>query len=79
MSGSTVVLVTGASAGLGRSIRQGIEPAEVAATVARIVAARKPRLHYRVGSEARWVPRLKWFLPERMFQGGMRRRFDLDG
>ncbi len=61
-----------------RSMGQGIEAGEVAATFARIVAARAPRLRYRVGSDARWVPRLKWHLPERMFQEGMRRRFDLD-
>jgi NAD(P)-dependent dehydrogenase (short-subunit alcohol dehydrogenase family) len=62
---------------IARSFDRGGDPQEVADLVLRVAAERSPRLRYRIGPGARWVPVLKNILPERMFAIGMRRRFDL--
>jgi NAD(P)-dependent dehydrogenase (short-subunit alcohol dehydrogenase family) len=59
------------------SIGEGDDPEKVARTIARIAREKSPRLRYRVGSDARWVPRIKKVLPERIFEEGVRRRFGL--
>ena len=60
-----------------RSFADGGDPAEVAELVVRVVDAKSPRLRYRVGGEARWVPVLKWLLPQQAFAKGMKKRFNL--
>jgi NAD(P)-dependent dehydrogenase (short-subunit alcohol dehydrogenase family) len=60
-----------------RSVAEGDDPQKVADLVARIAAERRPRLRYRIGSDAVWVPRVKRILPESLFFGGMRRQFGL--
>jgi NAD(P)-dependent dehydrogenase (short-subunit alcohol dehydrogenase family) len=65
------------SAAIARNFAQGGDPAEVAEAIARIALASAPRLRYRVGADARWVPRLKAWLPQPMFAMGLRRRFGL--
>ena len=60
-----------------RSFVEGGDPAEVAELVVRVVEAKSPRLRYRVGGAARWVPVLKGLLPQRVFAIGMRKRFNL--
>jgi NAD(P)-dependent dehydrogenase (short-subunit alcohol dehydrogenase family) len=50
----------------------------VAHTVARIVSSRNPRLRHVVGQQARFAVRVRWFLPESMFEQGVRRHFRLD-
>jgi NADP-dependent 3-hydroxy acid dehydrogenase YdfG len=60
-----------------RSIVEGDDPQEVAELIARVAVSGSPKLRYRVGSGAVWVPRLKTMVPEKSFQRGMRRRFNL--
>ena len=61
-----------------RSVREGADPRAVAEVVAKVVGKRSPRLRYTVGTDARWVPRLRKLLSERVFALGYRRRFGLD-
>jgi NAD(P)-dependent dehydrogenase (short-subunit alcohol dehydrogenase family) len=60
-----------------RSFAEGGDPADVGELVARISGVNAPRLRYRVGRDARWVPVLKGLLPQRAFAIGMRKRFNL--
>ena len=62
---------------IARSFADGGDPAEVAELVVRVASARAPRLRYRVGSDARWVPVLKGLVPQKAFAMGMRKRFNL--
>lgn len=64
-------------AAIQEAIGSGGNPIRVAALIVAIAQARRPRLRYRVGADARWVPRLKQLLPESWFQAGMRRRLGL--
>lgn len=59
------------------AIRNGGDPEKVAELIARVATEKSPRLRYRVGSDALWVPRLKAVLPERAFAVGFRRNFNL--
>lgn len=60
-----------------QSFAEGGDPAEVAELIARVAEADAPRLRYHAGKEARLVPRLKKFLPEKMFAIGFRKQFNL--
>ncbi len=64
-------------ASIEKSLEGGSDPLEVADLVARIVQAKRPRLSYRVGSDAVWLPRLRRMLPEWAFARGVRRAFGL--
>jgi NADP-dependent 3-hydroxy acid dehydrogenase YdfG len=63
--------------GLARDVEQGLDAAEVAACVSRIVASEAPKLRHLVGREAGRLRRLKSLLPAAMFEWGLRRRFGL--
>lgn len=56
----------------------GPGPEVVADAVLRIAASRAPRLRYVVGKQARFVTRLRRFLPEGAFEQGVRGTFRLD-
>jgi len=62
---------------LQKSISEGDNPNKVAELIVRVAESKSPRLRYRIGSDAVWVPRIKAVLPERMFRDGMIRRFNL--
>jgi hypothetical protein len=59
-------------------VREGADPGRVAEVVAAVAEKRSPRLRYRVGVDARWVPRLRGLLRESLFTRVYRRRFGLD-
>ena len=65
--------------GLARDVEGGMDAAEVAACVSRIVASDAPKLRHRVGRDAVGLHRIKSLLPAGMFEWGMRRRFGLAG
>ena len=57
---------------------KGPGPELVAETVLKIAASKTPRLRYIVGSQAKLVTRLRRFLPEPVFERGVRSTFWLD-
>jgi NAD(P)-dependent dehydrogenase (short-subunit alcohol dehydrogenase family) len=63
---------------MARSEQAGPDPAWVARCVARVLAASRPRLRYRVGNDARWVPRLRRLMPEWLFEAALRRNYGID-
>ena len=63
--------------GLARDVEKGVDAAEVAACVSRIVTSEAPKLRHLVGREATRLRVLKTLLPAGMFEWGLRRRFGL--
>ncbi len=59
------------------AIASGDDPHKVARAIVAIALSGRPRLRYRVGSDATWVPRMKAALPESWFLAALRRRFGL--
>jgi len=57
---------------------KGPGPALVAETVLKIIASKTPRLRYVIGQQAKFVSRLRQFLPEGAFEQGVRSAFGLD-
>jgi NAD(P)-dependent dehydrogenase (short-subunit alcohol dehydrogenase family) len=55
----------------------GPTPERVAETIARALAAGTPRLRYRVGRDAVWIPRLRAIAPPARYEAGARRKFGL--
>jgi NAD(P)-dependent dehydrogenase (short-subunit alcohol dehydrogenase family) len=55
--------------------RSALKPQQVAQAVQRAAEDRHPHLRYAVGAQATWVPRLKAWLPQRVFEAMMRRLF----
>lgn len=60
---------------LSQAISGGGDPRIVAERIVSVARSRRPKLRYRVGGDATWVPRFRTWLPERWFMAGMRRRF----
>jgi NAD(P)-dependent dehydrogenase (short-subunit alcohol dehydrogenase family) len=60
------------------SLLQGGDPHEAAELILKITRSRSPRLRYRAGSEALWIPYLKVLLPQRLFDYLIRRGFGLE-
>jgi NAD(P)-dependent dehydrogenase (short-subunit alcohol dehydrogenase family) len=54
---------------LAHDVEKGLDPAQVAACVSRIVASEAPKLRHLVGREAGRLRRLKSLLPAGMFEG----------
>jgi short-subunit dehydrogenase len=57
---------------------EGPEPALVAERVLHIIQSQSPKLRYRVGKDATWIPRLRQVLPAALFERALRRTFQLD-
>jgi NAD(P)-dependent dehydrogenase (short-subunit alcohol dehydrogenase family) len=53
----------------------GADPDKVGRLVARIAQAKLPRLRYRVGADAHWLPRAKLLLPQWLWDRQVRRVF----
>jgi len=64
--------------GMRRLEDKGPEPALVAERVLDIVRSESPKLRYRVGRDATWVPRLRQVLPPAQFERGIRRTFQMN-
>jgi NAD(P)-dependent dehydrogenase (short-subunit alcohol dehydrogenase family) len=62
---------------LRESLAHGGDPQAVADAIARIAASKSPRLRYRIGTDAIWIPRLKAILPNALFFARVRKRFGL--
>lgn len=60
------------------SEEKGPGPELVADTVLKIAASKTPRLRYVVGQQAKFVTRLRRFVPEEAFERGVRSTFRLD-
>ena len=56
---------------------KGPGPEVVAQALLEIISSRSPRLRYPIGKQARFVSRLRRFLPGRMYEQGVRRTFSL--
>jgi hypothetical protein len=59
-------------------VEKGCSPELVAKAVLNAATSRNPRLRYRVGSDALWLPRVRKVVPWSIFASGLRRQFDLD-
>ncbi|MEL7233266.1 MAG: SDR family NAD(P)-dependent oxidoreductase [Chloroflexota bacterium] len=62
---------------LDEGIEQGADPQDVADVVSQVVKANNPRLHYRVGTDAFWLPIVNRLLPQGLYNIGLRWRFKL--
>jgi len=60
------------------SEERGPGPELVARTLLEIVSNPAPRLRHLIGRQARWVTRLRRFLPARLYEQGVRSTFSLD-
>jgi len=60
------------------SVQRGKGPEVVAAVILGVVAGSSPRLRYRIGSDAVWLPRVKAMMPQKGFEIGVRKTFHLD-
>jgi NAD(P)-dependent dehydrogenase (short-subunit alcohol dehydrogenase family) len=65
-------------ASINASVASGQDPSVVAAAVADAIEAPRPRLRYPVGKGAGALARMRTFLPEWVFDRGLRRRFHLE-
>jgi NAD(P)-dependent dehydrogenase (short-subunit alcohol dehydrogenase family) len=63
---------------MAESEQAGPDPSGVALCVARVLQAPRPRLRYRVGTDARWVPRLRRLIPEWLFEAALRKYYEID-
>ncbi|MBV8675323.1 MAG: SDR family NAD(P)-dependent oxidoreductase [Acidobacteriaceae bacterium] len=59
-------------------VEKGCPPDLVARSIFSAATSRKPHLRYRVGADARWLPRLRRAVPWNVFASGLRRQFALD-
>jgi short-subunit dehydrogenase len=66
-----------AIAAMDRAVEGGLPPEQVARCVLRVIESRAPGLRYRVGADAKWLPRLKNVAPWTFYAAGVRRAFGL--
>jgi len=59
-------------------VDKGCSPELVAKSIFHAATSRNPRLRYRVGSDAVWLPRVRKAVPWTLFASGLRRQFALD-
>jgi NAD(P)-dependent dehydrogenase (short-subunit alcohol dehydrogenase family) len=67
-----------ARAGVGDRLAAGIPPARVAEAILGAIRDPRPRLRYRVGRDAAWIPRVKAIAPPARFEASTRKLFRLD-
>lgn len=61
-----------------QAVSKGDDPAVTASLILSLIETRKPRLRYRTGKAAVWLPRIKALVPWSMFNAGTRKNFGLD-
>ncbi len=66
-----------ATTALTHHVEKGIPAESVAKTVLRAVESKSPALRYRVGTDAKWLPRLKQVMPWPAFAIGVRKTFNV--
>lgn len=59
------------------SIENGLSSAQVAQKIRAIIRSSSPKLRYRIGKDAKWVPRIKTLMPMTAFGLGLRKKFGL--
>jgi NAD(P)-dependent dehydrogenase (short-subunit alcohol dehydrogenase family) len=59
----------------GKALAAGIPAEAVARTVLAIVRRPSPKLRYRVGAQATWLPRLRSVVPWKVYAAGVRKTF----
>jgi len=69
---------TRVTAAIRSGVEKGCSPDLVAKTILDVATSRNPRLRYRVGSDALWLPRVRKAVPWNVFASGLRRQFALD-
>ena len=60
-----------------QAIARGDNPEKVAQIIVSVAQSQSPRLRYRVGNEAQWLPRLRAILPDKLFRLAARKRLNL--
>jgi NAD(P)-dependent dehydrogenase (short-subunit alcohol dehydrogenase family) len=60
------------------AVAKGDDPGKAAALILSVIESHAPRLRYRFGKTAVWLPRLKALVPWSSFAAGTRRNFHLD-
>jgi len=66
-----------AIAGMEKSEQSGPDPIHLARLIERILNADRPRLRYRIGTDAFWVPKLRRVIPEPLFEFLLRKIYDI--
>ncbi len=61
------------------AVRAGQKPEAIARAILSLIRKVSPRLRYRVGTDAVWLPRVKMMVTEASFEAGVRKKFHLDG
>lgn len=63
---------------MARSEQSGPDPIKLARLVESILAAKRPKLRYRVGLDSKWVPRIRRVIPESLFERILRSNYKID-
>jgi NAD(P)-dependent dehydrogenase (short-subunit alcohol dehydrogenase family) len=63
---------------MARAEQAGPDPLRFAELLLRILGARRPRLRYRLGTDAVWVPRARRLVPESVFEWLMRANYEMN-
>lgn len=62
---------------INQAIAQGENPEKVASLIVSVANNPAPRLRYRVGNDAQWMPRLRAIMPDRLFRLAARKRYNI--
>lgn len=62
---------------INQAIAQGENPEKVARLIVSVANNPAPRLRYRVGNDAQWMPRIRAILPDRLFRLAARKRYNI--
>jgi len=63
---------------MAQSEQSGADPLLFAKLLVRILESPRPRLRYRLGNDAKWVPRARKLMPEPLFEWGLREFYKMN-